>query len=348
MSKKAVYHHLIPKTYMKPWCFRGKTIFVYDKFNGNWNERNIEKICGINYYHSIRASSLYITQDALKKIFGFLNSYNISYNGVILTSLEDMHHNYQYFDEWEIRYSNGVLVSKKEKNVLRTKIQQAKFNDIEEQWSSLFENKWEKLIREVETTILGAKNGLPAKLTKQVFSELIKYYVMFEWRGFGGNLEYFNTFSQFEEIFPFLNVEIPKEERELFFYTNISEEIKHNILVKYFDLFQNGKGIIQKYKQVIEDNCTAVFLIAPQGSNFLSSDNPCFRFKNLNNETIAFFVALPQMAIIFPKKNIESPNDYYIKKLSLDDMKFYNKQIFDNAKSLILNNCQIDIKKLTN
>lgn len=346
MSDEAVYHHLIPQTYMKPWCFSGKTVLVYDKQNESWDERNIENICGINYYHSIRANSLYVTSDALEKIFGFLSIYNISYNGVSLNTLEAMHHNYQYYDEWEIRYPKGALVPQKQRNVFKTRIQQAKFNDIEEQWSIKFENGWETLIREIESALLAIKIRLPFKLTRHAFSELIRYYVMFEWRGFGGNLEYANAFNQIDEIFSLSSVEFSEEARVLSFYTNALEEMKHNLLVKYFDLFQDGKGIMQTYKQILEDNCTAVFLIAPQGSNFLSSDNPCFRFKNEKDEMVPFFVALPQLAIILPKKDRESPNEYCINELSLEDMKYYNKQILTNSKNLVLNNCQIDIYEL--
>lgn len=346
MSDEAVYHHLIPQTYMKPWCFSGKTVFAYDKRTGCWDERNIENICGINYYHSIRANSLYFTQDALEKIFGFLSIYNISYNGVSLNTLEDMHHNYQYYDEWEIRYPKGALVSKKKRNIFKTQIQQAKFNDVEEQWSEKFENGWETLIREIELVLLAIKNRVPIKLTRHAFSELVKYYVMFEWRGFGGNLEYSDAFNKIDKIFPFSSVEIPEEERTLPIYSNVLEEMKHNLLIKYFDLFQDGKGVIQTYKQILEDNCTAVFLIAPQDSNFLTSDNPCFRFKNENDEMVPFFVALPQLAIILPKKDSESPNEYCINELSLDEMKYYNKQILVNSKNLILNNSQMDINEL--
>ena len=331
---------------MKPWCFSGKTVFAYDKQSGFWDERNIENICGIKYYHSIRANSLYVTSDALEKIFGFLSIYNISYNGVNLNTLEAMHHSYQYYDEWEIRYPKGAFVSKKQRNVFKTKIQQAKFNDIEEQWSKKYENGWETLIREIESVLYPIKNGLPFKLTRHAFSELIRYYVMFEWRGFGGNLEFANAFNQIDEIFPFSSVEIPEEERALSFYTNVLEEMKHNLLVKYFDLFQDGKGIMQTYKQLLEDSCTAVFLIAPRGYNFISSDNPCFRFKNENDEAVPFFVALPQLAIIFPKKDGESPNEYCINELSLDEIGYYNKQIFTNSKNLILNNYRIDINEL--
>lgn len=345
MSDEAVYHHLIPQTYMKPWCLSGKTVFAYNKQRGSWDEHNIENICGINYYHSIRADSSYVTSDALEKIFGFLSLYKISYKGTMLDTLDAMHHNYQHYDEWEIRYPKGALVSQKRKNAFKTQIQQAKFNDIEERWSKEFENGWGALIREIESVVC-SKNGFPFKLTMHTFSELLRFYVMFEWRGFNGNLEYANAFNQIDEIFPFLSVEIPEEERPLSFYTNVLEEMKHNLLIKYFYSFQDGKGMIQKYKRVLENNCTAEFLMAPQGSNFLSSDSPCFKFKNDKDETIPFFVALPQLAIIFPKRDSKAPITCYVKELSLAEMKYYNKLIFTNSKNLVLNNCKIDINEL--
>ena len=61
---------------------------------------------------------------------------------------------------------------------------------------------------------------------------------------------------------------------------------------------------------------------------------------------VPFFVALPQLAIILPKKDSESPNEYCINELSLDEMKYYNKQILVNSKNLILNNSQMDINEL--
>lgn len=345
MSSNAIYHHLIPQTYMKPWCFNSKTIWSYNKIENEWKARNIEKICGVNYYHSIRATSLYVTPDALDNIFGFLRPYHISLNNIPLDTPEKMHKQYHCFDNWLIKYPNGITISEKQKNVIKTKIDQSKFNEIEEQWSIQFENGWEKLIKEIEQVLIRIQNGEAIHLTTHAFSELVKYFVMFEWRGFSGSSDFSDAFDYIDSLFPFSSAEIPEEERTISCCQNVLEEMKHNLLIKEFNLFQAKRGIMQIYQETLEKNCTITFLLAPSNCNFITSDSPCFKFKNKDGAIEPFFVTLPNLAIVLAKKDPEMPRSYYIHKLSEAEVDEYNKEIFNNTVKLVLNNNTFDVEK---
>lgn len=346
MSSNSVYHHLIPQTYMKSWCFNSKTIWAYNKQTAEWKDCNIEKICGINYYHSIRVKNLYVTPESLNKIFGILKPYRIFLGDNLLDTPKKMHKEYSQFDNWKIVYPNGVIISKKKKNDIKTKIEQAKFNEIEEQWNIQFENGWTKLIKEIQDNLLRIRRKEPIQLTTHAFSELIRYFVMFEWRGFSGSSNFSDAFAYIDSILPFSSAEIPEEDRILDGCNNVLEEMKHNLLIKQFNLFQSQKGVIQTYQENLEKNFTIAFLISPDNYNFITSDSPCFKFKNKDGAIEPFFVALPNLAIVLTKKDPDSPQRYYILELSQLEVDEYNKAIYNNAVNLILNNKTFDVNLL--
>lgn len=346
MASDSVYHHLTPQTYMKSWCFNSKTIYAYDKSTNKWDEHNIENICGVNYYHSLRATSLYVTPEALEVLWGFLKPYHISLNGEPLDSLEKLHKNYQYFDDWEIRYPKGAVVKASHRNEIKTKIQQAKFNGIEEKWSSLFENNWSGFIREIENVLQLIRTNKQIKLTTKAFSEIMRYFVMFEWRSLNGNIHFKNAFDWIDSVFPLSSVDLNEDERDVLCNKTALDLMKHNLLLKYFDLFQSKKGIIQTYQDHLENNCTFAFLFAPDGTQFITSDNPCFYYTNENREHGSLFVALPNLVIILQKKNPDNPKSYIVHKLSPEEVCDYNKVIFDNASNLVLSNMIFDIDNL--
>lgn len=343
MASDAIYHHLIPQTYMKPWCFSGKTVWTYNKLSSTWEDRNIENICGINYYHSIRANSLYTTKEALTEIWGFLDSYHISLDGVPLDTPEKLHCAYQEFDNWEILYPKGAKVNKAHRNTIKSQIQQAKYNAIEEQWSTQFENGWSKIIAEINQALIDIHAKKPVALTTHAASELMRYLVMFDWRGFSGNKQFNDAFQWLDGILPFSSTTIPEEERGLSMCDNVLEELKHNLLVKQFDLFQDKQGILYTHQKAWEDHCTFMFLLAPQGCQFITSDNPCFTFTDKGGCVEPFFVALPQLALIVVKKNPEAPYSYTVRELTESEVAEYNTQIFNHAETLVLNNAQFDI-----
>ncbi len=346
MASDAIYHHLIPQTYMKPWCFGEKTIWVYDKSLQEWQERNIEKICGIKYYHSIRAGSIYTTPKALNEIWGFLTPYHISLDGVPLDTLEKLNEKYSSFDSWEIYYPKGAKVNKADRNKIKSAIEQAKFNDIEEQWSVQFENGWADLIADINQALIDIHGKKPIALTEEAASILMRYFVMFNWRSFSGNEQFNETLQAVDSIIQLSSISIPETERQLSLCGTALDEMRHNLLIKQFDDYQSGKGLLFEHQKFLQKNCTFVFHLAPQGHSFITSDNPCFSFTRADGLIEPFLVALPQLAFSLVKKDPNSPYNYTICELSESELHKYNAQIFSHSVNLILNNRQIDISSL--
>ena len=78
------YHHRIPKTYMKAWCFSGDSVWFYDKEFRESKPRNIGSIMGVNNFHAIKASSIFTTEKALGMIFApmdGLTAFNVDEDG---------------------------------------------------------------------------------------------------------------------------------------------------------------------------------------------------------------------------------------------------------------------------
>lgn len=138
-KSEPIYHHLIPQTYMKPWCFNEFSIWTYNKTNQISKISNIGNICGIKYFHSIRAGSLYTNEISLNRIWSVLLNYRVLLGSDILDTPLKMNNSYSEFDNWEIYYPNtNFRVKRADRNRLKQKIHQTKYNNIEEQWSVQF------------------------------------------------------------------------------------------------------------------------------------------------------------------------------------------------------------------
>lgn len=341
---EAVYHHLIPQTYMKPWCFNAKSIWVYDKTAQISEVRNIENICGINYFHSIRAGSLHASEKSLSKIWGFLLDYHISLNGETLSSAEMLNRHYNDFDEWEILYPKGAKVNKADRNSIKQRIQQTKDNDIEEQWSFQFENAWAALSETLYTVLSDIKLKKPVSLTTKAASDLMRYVIMFDWRGFKGNEQLNEALSAIDAIFPtpLSSIGIPMEDRTHPMYKTAMDEIRHNYLIHAFEQFLENDGVMYEHQRLHEENLTFLFLFAADGTSFLTSDNPSFTFLNKAGYREQFLAVLPKLAISLAKKDPDNPYSYKIIELSKDETDEYNYQIFAYAERVVLDTNEID------
>lgn len=342
MASDAIQHHLIPQTYMEPWCFSGNTIWTFNKDTGEWKDRNIEKICRIKFFHSIRANSTYVTAEALREIWAHLDNYQIFLDGEPLDTYEKRHLAYHSFDNWEILNPDGSRVKKSKRNYIKTQLQDARDNSIEEQWNIQFENGWLDIITVIRQALGDIQEGKPIMLTSRAASELMKYIVMFDWRGFSGNKELNEAFAWLDSLLPFSEADIPQAERVLPMCDNALIDARHNFLLKQFDEFQTGRGVMYRQQKVWEERYTFIFLIPPQGHSFISSDNPCFRYMDSNGYTEPFFVALPQLAIILARKDPNAPNAYAIRELTESELAECNSQIYFHANTLVLNNAPFD------
>ena len=73
---EAKAHHRIPQTYMRSW---GDNVWIYDKEKDLSEQRNVDSILKMNFFHSIKAGSVFQTPESLNKIFKSLETYKISF-----------------------------------------------------------------------------------------------------------------------------------------------------------------------------------------------------------------------------------------------------------------------------
>lgn len=167
---------------------------------------------------------------------------------------------------------------------------------------------------------------------------------MFDWRGFTGNTQLNKTLNLIDkEIFPFSEIEIPQEHRKLSLYTTALEEIRHNYIIKSFDEFLAGEGVMQTQLQAYEEHLSFVFLLAQGNEQFITSDNPSFTFKNKDGHDEPILIALPRLAVSLAKKDPDAPLSYRIIELNDTQVAEYNSQVFTYAKTLVLSDKEIDV-----
>ena len=101
--KVAKIQHLIPQTYMRSWCYSGDSLWTIDKKDNAYpiRTRNIEKINTVNFHYDIKAGDLFTTAQSLKYIFGFLDDYEIYFEGTKLDH-NTMNRNYFDIERWDI------------------------------------------------------------------------------------------------------------------------------------------------------------------------------------------------------------------------------------------------------
>lgn len=274
-----------------------------------------------------------------------MDLYHISYNGTQLDTKEKLNTNYWDFDNWEIYYPKGAIVNRAHRNEIKAKVQQTKVNDIEKQWSVLFENGWNNVRDTINHALIDIHNKKSVALTTYASSELMKYFVMFDWRRIAGNDLFNDAFERLDNILALSSIEIPEEERIHSTHTTAKDKFRHEILKSTFEKFQNNCGVMYTQWEEYKKRFTFLFWLAPQNQNFITSDNPCFYFKNKDGEVEPFFVIHPNLAMSLAKKDENAPNSYKIKELSETELQEYNSVIFEYADNLVLNKVSFDVKQ---
>lgn len=336
-NKESVYHHQIPKTYMKAWCFSNNSIWCYDKETKIKKVRNIEKIIGKRYFHSIRAGSLYTNEEALKKIFKALEGFKISFEGEELLTLDDLNSKFFEFENWTISYPNGNRVANNAKNQIKQRILSTTANSIEEQWSKQMENEWNNVITIISNKLDQIKKHLNV-LTVEEAETIMRYFIMFQWRGTEGSQVIDDAISLVcNEILCLSNDEIPENERAYSYDSDITKEIKHAFLLKAYDEFFQQKGVMYDALKQYLNKLTFIFLLAPNDS-LISSDKPCFTFINKTKAREPIFVAAPNLIISLALKDPNNLLSYKIHNLSNEEIEYYNQKIYENGNLILSSN----------
>ena len=330
---QAKYHHLIPQTYMDAWS-RGKgTLKVEFKNNpGVIQEKNKGNIAGITDFHSIKAGMPICTQADADLIFAAVSSYTVTYNGNVISDTLELNKVFYDFDNWVITRADGTPVSKRR---IQNEIEQVKIKDIEANWSTKYENTWSSQVSIIQDKVLNAStDSIPAFDREYI----MKFCTALDWRGFISNTQFENAVSWLcHDIMDLGSIDIPKEERLLPSLTTAEEEMRHNMLLKYYRQYLNNTGVI--YKNAMANlRCTSFhFLIADGPTMFITSDTPAFVYKRLDDSLVGLLPIEPRILMV-QGKNTDNDDKYYITHITDEAVQEYNKTIYENADKFVIHN----------
>lgn len=331
---KAKYHHLVPQVYMKEWSYSGKSMYTFDKLDGNKvDPKNIENFGGIMQYHSIKAGMPCCSDEDLINIFKPLEGFKIMYDGEKLNTLRDYNNLYYQIDDWEVFDCDENKISNKKFNEIKQHLKNYKVIDIENLWDIKYETKWNFHLDIIKQRV----RDFDKEVDEFYKGFLMKWIVGLDWRGFKSNKELDWVFEVVDKAIGLRDIEIPKQDRILKKCDNASEEIKHNILLKRFYEFLNNDGIIYDIAKTYIRNCTIKFLISDCDTPFITSDNPSFSFI-LEGKKHHYMAVTPNILISIGY--YDSKNDKYLIKKIADkkEIKKLNKIIYDNAHQYIISN----------
>lgn len=330
---KAKYHHLIPQTYMSAWEKENGTLKVEFLNNpGAVCKKNKQNIAGITDYHSIKAGMPICTQADAEQIFAVLKPFHVEYDSKPIKSPLEMNRLFYDFEKWHITRSDGSNVSKKR---LLSEILKVKIKDIEANWSSKYENGWAMQVAVIEQCILNATTDSVQTFDREY---IMKFFTALDWRGFNSNAQFEKAVTWFcNDIVPFAKLDIPKEERLISSITTAEEEIRHNLLLKYYRQFLNDTGIIYQNAMANLKNTSFHYFVADGPSFFITSDTPAFVHKRPVASLVGLLPITPHILLIQGRKN-DQKNVYYISHITENEVQQYNAIIRENAEEFVILN----------
>lgn len=326
---QAKYHHLIPQTYMSHWANKAGTLqveFLNDP--GTIKLRNKENIAGVTDYHSVKAGMVICTKEDTDKIFSPLSGLTIEIDGNVVVDTLAMNQKFHDFDNWVIKRKDGSLVRKK---AIKHEIEKIKIKDIEANWSNKYENKWNSVVSELEAVILNSSSESITAIHKNY---LMRFFVALDWRSVQSNEEFQNAFRPFSDNL-LDEIEIPEEERILPNLKTAADEIKHNLLLKYYRRYFDDDGAI--YIHAIESlkQTNFHFLVADGPTYFDTSDNPSFTFFREDGLKAGIMPITPRILMVQGKCS-ESEDIYFITHITDKAVNKYNRIINTNASEFVI------------
>lgn len=326
---QAKYHHLIPQTYMSAWANKAGTLQVEFLSNPGVIElRNKERIAGITDYHSIKAGMALCTKDDADKIFSLLSDYDVEIEGKIVTDTLEMNNNFCDFNTWIIRRKDGSIASKK---AIRREIDKIKIKDIERNWSIKYEEKWNSVVNDLESIVLTSKEEKVNAVHKEY---LMKFFVALDWRSIQSNDEFQKAYRPFTESI-LGQLDIPEEDRVLPRLKTVSDEMKHNLLLKYYRKFLDDDGVIYTHAMESLKYTNFHFIVSDGSLLFDTSNNPSFTFFRKDGLKAGIMPITPRI-LMMQGKCTNDTDIYYVTHISGEEVKQYNKIIRDNADEFII------------
>lgn len=303
---------------MRNWCHSGGSVWTINKRDKTPKicSRNIERINAINFHHDIKAGDLFTTANSLKFIFGFLDNYNIYFEGIKLDH-DTMNRNFMYFDQWDIYKPDGNLTNKTERNIIKDTLLKSRYTFIETEWSRQYENSWSTFIFEIERKIISIKAGGQEYLSSIDMELLMKYLIMFDWRSKSGNSILNEILDLFSEIMPeFQTSEIPTKDRVHKEDETFMDEIRNAFCRKAYYEFLNDIGTMKTYVDSYLEHFWKEHVL----------------------------VALP--TLLLTTCRTDKKGAFLISRLSAEEVLYYNQVIAQNGELLILPNDKMNIDEL--
>ena len=338
-----VNQHVVPKCYMSEWSYNGgKSVYIYDKskhFNknmptgSNWviESKRTEKINAIDYYYDFTANSIYLPPEALTTIFGEFSLYHIYLNGNKLDTLEKLHKSYYNFSKWEIRSPDGCTLTQNEIDQVETYLKDSRYIYIEKAWNKIYENNWRVYIAEIEakvrkTSVSNRSNV--ACISRSNIDLLIEYIAVYNWRSLQGNQEFNSIFESIN------NILTPQ-------YPDMNDEIKKNLLLKYYnDFLENDNGMIRNVINIYKNNLHVTFCLTDATYPFITSNSPSYTCAGNMGKEMLVLIARPTMLVVLSKGNICEYSKKYLTRVEVD---YYNRNAVAYGDLIIVPNKEFDI-----
>lgn len=350
-SDVAKEQHLVPRTYMRQWSYNNSdSIYIFNKNKAVEGIRssNVDNINYISGYHDIKAGDIFVPDDALNELYGFVNSQcKVILDGKELDTLRKLNDNYTRYDEWEIYDKKGTTATKKEKNEIKRVIMQSRHTFIETEWCYQYEDSWSNFIFSLEQKIRSNKLNVLARsivISNEELKKLMEYLIIYDFRSIKGNAWIAQIIDDIlpEEI---NNLEIPQKERIHFFNKTAGEELKHGVIIHaFYDYLNNKDGKMRMILNKYLENIGVKFCLTDLSSPFITSELPSMIVRNIDGLNEHIFVATPTMLITTYKT--DDVEKYMVSYLKRKYVNRYNRYIANNADMLILKDKNVDIQKL--
>ena len=339
--------HLVPRTYMRAWAHDDKDhIWVYDSNSKKKQpeEKTVESINYKNGFHDIKIGDIFIPEEAMEELYGPLKAYKIVLGDKELTSLEAYRESYGDYDHWVITDMDGNIANKKEKNELKSILEQSRFTFIEKEWCEQFEKNWQEYINRFEERARCNVATTMYKLTWEEWQTLMEYTLVYDFRNEYGNSWVNQIMADIlpEEI---ATLEIPYVERPHKFNKSAGDELKHATQIKaFYEYLKCREGKIALMIDQYIQNCGIQICLTNEQFPFITSNAPSMMIRRIDNSIQHIFVATPTMLITTYKKTQKS--NFMCGYIKPKEVKRFNKYIAENSSLLISKNNDSDTAKI--
>lgn len=329
---KAKKHHLVPRNYLRPWCHKKDTIYALDKETKDITPKNINNHYEKLNFHSLKAGMPILTEGDMEKIFEPLNGHEIYFEENKLKDLKNLNDNYYAFDNWIIE-REGRVISKKDKNIIKSDIDNERILDIEQGWDRKYENRWSGFRDDLLLDrVLKAPNSSIDIVCK---GYLMRFIIGMNWRGFSGNEDFNKVYNDIKDIFGLENIEVPYGDRNKKYLCTMDKEIENDLLLKYYREFLNDKGPIYTMAKEYIRLMTIKFYVVTEKLEFVTSDNPSFIMNGETGKNVHMMAVSPKVLASIGR-DIDKSNKYFIEDLNDEKVKEMNNIICENAKTDII------------